>query len=93
MAAEIETIARAWMAHQGYTDDEVNGVCGNAVSSTTHWAHGCEFEGDTWNCIDDDGKSRHPVWDALQEACDMANVAVKALESIGWLGPDLGSEY
>lgn len=84
MAAEIEVIARAWMEHQGYTEDEVNAVSNN------HDSYGCEAEGMQWNCHDENGNSNHPVWDALEVACEMARVAVEALESIGWLPPDLG---
>jgi hypothetical protein len=82
MASEIEAIARAWMAHQGYTDDEVNAVSNN------HDSYGCEVEGMVWNCHDENGNSNHPVWDALCVACEMANVAVEALQSIGYLCTD-----
>lgn len=78
MAAEIEAIARAWMAHQGYTEAEVA-----VAEQATHQQYGCEHTGLGYNCTDENGNSRHPIWDALYEACEMANVAVEALQSIG----------
>lgn len=81
MAAEIKAIARAWMLHQGYTDEQVN-----RAEIQSHSDAGCDYDGyGTWDCHLEDGTPRHPVRDALDEACDMANVAVEALESIGYL--------
>jgi hypothetical protein len=78
MAADIEAIARAWMAHQGYTDDEVL-----QAEQQTCQSSGCELQGYDYDCSDEEGKSNHPLADALHEACAMANVAVEALKSIG----------
>lgn len=68
------------MEHQGYTQDQINAIGNN------HDAYGCEYDTNSqrWDCTDDDGKSLHPDWDDLAVACEMANVAVKALEEIGW---------
>jgi len=82
VAAEIEAIARAWMAHQGYTQEQINAI------ANSHEAYGCDREGEQWNCFDEDGKSLHPDWDDLSVACEMANVAVEALQSIGYLCTD-----
>lgn len=83
MSAGVEAIAKAWMRHQGYTEDDI------AVAETdTHQASGCEFCTNhmTWDCIDPEtNQSRHPMWDALDEAVEMANVALEALESVGSL--------
>lgn len=80
MAAEIESIARAWMEHQGYTWEQVL-----LAEQQTCQNSGCELEGYNWNCHDDNGNSNHPESDALYEACDMARVAIEALESIGYV--------
>lgn len=84
MAAEIEAIARAWMTHLGYTDDQViTAEQQNCKNS------GCEREDTWWNCFNERGESNHPLADALEEACAMARVAVEALESIGWTAPEI----
>jgi hypothetical protein len=87
VSVEIEAIARAWMAHQGYTEEQVL-----AAEQQTHQNSGCDREGDGWNCTDENGASLHPASDALNEACEMANVAVAALESIGYLQPQRNLE-
>jgi hypothetical protein len=61
MAADIEAIARAWMAHQGYTDDEVL-----QAEQQTCQSSGCELQGYDYDCSDEEGKSNHPLADALQ---------------------------
>lgn len=82
MAAEIEAIARAWMAHQGYTEQDVL-----TAEQQTCQNMGCEFDGQQWDCYyGEDGESPHPLGDALTEACAIARVAVEALEGLGW-GP------
>lgn len=78
MAAEIEAIARAWMLHTGWTEAQIL-----RAEQETHEKSGCERVGDGWNCRNERYGSNHPAWDALREACDMANVAVEALESLG----------
>jgi hypothetical protein len=75
VAAEIEALARAWMLHQGYTDEQVDAI------ATSHSAYGCERENDGWNCRDEEDNSLHPDWDELVVACEMANVAIVALRS------------
>lgn len=85
MAAEIEAIARAWIQHLGYGDID--------TIPTDHTVYGCGIWHGDWDCYDEEGNSRHPLWDALVEACDMANVAVETLESIGWVGPNLPDEH
>ncbi|MBM4548712.1 hypothetical protein GS445_02985 [Rhodococcus hoagii] len=82
MRAEIEAIARAWMAHQGYTEDDIS-----VAETDKHEASGCDWCPNhmSRDCTDEDGRPRHPYWDALEEACEMARIAVDALESIGSL--------
>jgi hypothetical protein len=82
MAAEIEAIARAWMLHTGWTETQV--LC---AKQQTHENSGCFREGNDWDCSNERGGSNHAAWDALIEACEMANVAVEALQSIGYLEP------
>jgi hypothetical protein len=85
MANEIEAIARAWMAHQGYTVEQIE-----RAEIQSHGDAGCGYDGyGTWDCYHEDGTSRHPIWDALSEAAEMANVAVAALASIGWAARQL----
>lgn len=68
----VEVIAKAWLRHQGYTDERIDAI---APGHNT----GCELEGYSWNCRDEEGKPLHPDWDALVDACAIANVAVEAL--------------
>lgn len=68
----MEVIAKAWLRHQGYTDERIDAI-------VTGHNTGCELEGYSWNCRDEEGKPLHPDWDALVDACAIANVAVKAL--------------
>lgn len=68
----MEVIAKAWLRHQGYTDERIDAI-------VTGHNTGCELEGYSWNCRDEEGKSLHPDWDALVDACAIANVAVEAL--------------
>ncbi|MGY4103451.1 hypothetical protein ACW2Q0_28390 [Nocardia sp. R16R-3T] len=82
---EIEAIALAWLRHHGYTDEQIR----IAGTQSCHDAgcepfdasyYGAEFAGQTtYNCIDEDGKSRHPLRDEIANACDLANVALEAL--------------
>lgn len=74
MSADIAAIAKAWMAHQGYTDEEIA-----EAEIATHESSGCERDGVDWICSDEYDKSNHPAWDALEEAVAMAQVAVEAL--------------
>lgn len=84
MSAEVEAIARAWMMHQGHTDNQVL-----LAEQQTHENSGCDREDNAWNCDRNAcGGSNHPEWDALREACEMANVAIDALQSIGSLCTD-----
>jgi hypothetical protein len=69
----IERIATAWLHHQGYTDAEID------AAPKSHREAGCEAEGYDWICENEHGASLHPVWDAICEAGDMANVVVEAL--------------
>jgi hypothetical protein len=72
---EIEAIAHAWMAHQGYTEEQIL-----LADRQTHHNSGCQRLDDGWDCINMFGNSHHPERDTLIEACDMARVAVDALE-------------
>lgn len=78
-ATEIEAIATAWLDHQGYTAEAI------AAAPLSHEKAGCDLEGMSWNCWNEFGESLHPVWDAVCVAGEMANVAVEALQSIGYL--------
>jgi hypothetical protein len=73
MSDLVETVARAWLRHQGYTDDDI------ADAPKSHREAGCDSEGFAYNCWDERGQSLHPVWDAIVVAGEMANVAVEAL--------------
>ncbi|SLF57798.1 hypothetical protein [Mycobacteroides abscessus] len=68
----VEVIAKAWLRHQGYTDERIDAIVPGHNT-------GCELEGYSWNCRDEEGKPLHPDWDALVDACAIANVAVEAL--------------
>lgn len=74
MSADIAAIAKAWMAHQGYTDEEIA-----EAEIATHESSGCERDGVDWICSDEYDNSNHPAWDVLEEATEMARVAVDAL--------------
>jgi len=79
---EIEAIAVAWMRHYGYTDEQIEAAAVQSCRDT-----GCEpvlVGGDpgphtSFDCMSEDGKSRHPIRDHLDAACDFANVAIEAL--------------
>jgi hypothetical protein len=71
---DVQAIAYAWMRHQGHTDADIE-----TAEQQTHQNSECEFTGQGWDCVNEDGKSRHPLSDALDEACEMANVALEAL--------------
>lgn len=74
MSADIEAIAKAWMTHQGYTPDDIE-----VAETDTHENRGCYFDGTSWYCFDEYGNSNHPAWDVLEEATEMARVAIEAL--------------
>lgn len=74
MSADIEVIAKAWMAHQGYSPDDIE-----VAETDTHEARGCDWHGTSWYCFDEYGNSNHPAWDVLEEATEMARVAIEAL--------------
>ena len=74
MSSDVEAVARAWMYHQGYSKDEVD-----IAEQATHQQYGCEYQSQGYDCTDENGNSRHPIWDALYEASEMANVAIEAL--------------
>lgn len=76
MSADVEAIAKAWMAHQGYSPDDIE-----VAETDTHEARGCYFAGTSWCCFDEYGNSNHPAWDVLEEATEMARVAIEALEA------------
>lgn len=78
MSVEVEAIAKAWMAHQGYTAEEIA-----EAEIATHESSGCERDGVDWICFDEYDKSNHLAWDALEEAIGMAHVAIEALELMG----------
>lgn len=84
MSAIVEAIARAWMKHQGYTEAEV------LEAETQECTEECRSDGGPLagggilrHCWDEDGNSRHPLRDELSSACEFANVAIEAIESIG----------
>jgi hypothetical protein len=81
MSAAVEAIAYAWMRLKGYTDPEIRkaDVC-------DHAAAGCEFDTNhmTWDHTDEAGLSFHPEHDELNEAAQMAEVALDTLASLGW---------
>jgi hypothetical protein len=72
----IERIAKAWLHHQGYSDNVID-----ALRTVNHESYGCEFcpNHQAWDCTDENGHSRHPVWDAIIEAGEIANVVVEIL--------------
>ena len=75
---DIRDAVHAWLTHQGYTTDDIE-----VGETDTHEARGCEWCPNhmTWDCIDEEtGKSRHPMWDALEEAVEF----VLLLDELGW---------
>ncbi|MGX6513279.1 hypothetical protein [Rhodococcus sp. SJ-2] len=75
---DIRDAAHAWLKHQGYTTDDIE-----VGETDTHEARGCEWCPNhmTWDCIDNEtGLSRHPMWDALEEAVAF----VLLLDELGW---------
>lgn len=69
----IKRIAVAWLHHQGYTDAALE------AAPNQHRSYDCELNGYEWQCHDEYGNSFHPVWDAVIEASEMANVIVESL--------------
>ena len=69
-----ELIARAWLAHKGYTPAEVDAEYGHTEA--------CFFEYPNWTCTDEYGVPNHPTWDAIREASEVGNVAAAALRSV-----------
>jgi len=82
MSACVEAIARALLEHKGYTEDEINAPHAHKQECWEDFTIAVGG-GRIPVCRDEDDKSYHPGWDALIEACDIANVAIDALESIG----------
>ena len=74
MSTDIEAIAKAWMAHQGYSLDDIE-----VAETDTHQKRGCDWHGTSWYCFDEYGNSNHPALDVLEEATEMARVAIEAL--------------
>lgn len=83
---DIRDAVHAWMKHQGYTTDDIE-----VGETDTHEASGCEWCPNhmTWDCIDGEtGLSRHPMWDALEEAVAF----VLVLDELGWRKVDPDAE-
>lgn len=75
---DIREAAHAWLKHQGYTTDDIE-----VGETDTHESRECEWCPNhmTWDCIDGEtGLSRHPMWDALEEAVEF----VLLLDELGW---------
>lgn len=53
------------MAHYGYTPEQIT-----AAETMTHQAAGCAFEGNRWDCTDEDDKPLHPDWDELEQTAE-----------------------
>jgi len=69
----VNSLAYAWLVHRGYTAADIA-----KGKSETHERAGCKFEGRVgyYQHTDGNGKSLHPLMDALNEAFAWALFAV-----------------
>lgn len=76
--ADVETpaptIVAEWMEHLGHNADEIMYVL---VDPLDHRAHGCELTPEGWLCLDENGRSHHPIHD---EADEVAALVMFVLE-------------
>jgi hypothetical protein len=72
-SADLQVGVHAMLTHQGYTPDEIT-----AAAASTH-APGCELTSNGWDCMDEDGQSRHPLSDEIYRLSDLLDVALSAI--------------
>ena len=68
-----ESVARAWLAHQGFTPERIDSLIRGGHDER------CEFTGYGFECHDEDGASYHPEQDQIE---DDAQVIMFALEYV-----------
>lgn len=90
----LGAIGVALVRHQyGYSDEQMETAaaqsCADAGCEPFDASYfGAEFAGSTaYDCTNENGDSHHPIRDAIAEASDLANVAVEAVEALGWRPP------
>lgn len=64
-ADTAERLVRSRMEFYGYTGEQIN-----AAEALTHEASGCVYEGERWDCHDEDGKSLHPDRDEFEQVAE-----------------------
>ncbi len=55
-----QQITRAWMAHLGYESEEI-------AEAEAEKHEQCDWQGDHWLCLNEDGKSLHPAADEMRQ--------------------------
>lgn len=80
--SQIEAIAYAWMRHLGHSDEQIRAADTQSCTDT------CERAGDAWDCIGEDGRSRHPIADDFNAAIAMAHVTLDALTEYATLADE-----
>lgn len=77
----VERIARAWLHHLGYTDDQIDAARRVMLHANPHLEYGCEPDGAGayTDCTCEDGTSRHPEIDDIGDASVYAYVVAEAL--------------
>jgi hypothetical protein len=73
LADSARRITHAWMAHLGYEPGQI------AAAETQEHADLCEFNGQFWECHDEDGGSHHPVRDEMDNAAAMVMFVLERL--------------
>lgn len=86
-------ITQAWMAHLGYTPEEI--TFGETVRDHSE----CDSTSEGWECEDEEGRSRHPLHDEMDVVAELVMFtldragyrgAIEALQDgkqiAGWLG-------
>lgn len=63
--SRARSITHAWMAHLGYTPEEITA----AEADPDHSA--CDFTADGWFCLDEDERDRHPVHREMGEVAEL----------------------
>lgn len=69
--ATVRAITHAWMAHLGYTPEQI------AEGEADRDHSQCDFTADGWFCLDENERDRHPIHREMDTAAEMVLFVVE----------------